>query len=153
MITGTTCQNDIGAFGYTGPPAAGTYWPLTGVGVLCNQMWGKRGAEVSKGVRAIAKNSKFDFGGDSGNLYQHYYESQAMMQHGGGDWRKYSDMFRDQVLKNQNGDGSWKKPGGKGIASSGEACYDTSLCILMLEVYYRFLSTGGGGPLKDHSGI
>jgi len=150
-----SCQNDIGAFGYSGPPAKGAYWPLTGVGVLCNQMWGKRGAEVSKGVRAISKNSQFDFLGDSGNLYQHYYESQAMMQHGGSEWRKYNDVFRDQLLKNQNGDGSWKKPGGKGIASSGEQVYDTSLCVLMLEVYYRFLTTGGGagGAIKDHSGI
>ena len=147
------CQNDIGAYGYTGPPGAGKYWPLTGVGVLCHQMWGKRGQEVTKGVRAIIKNTQFEYDGASGNLYQHYYESQAMMQHGGPDWRKYNEMFRDQILKNQNDDGSWKKPGGKGPGASGEACYDTSLCILMLEVYYRFLSTGGGGAIKDRLGI
>jgi hypothetical protein len=144
-----TCQNDIGAFGYTGPPAAGSYYPLTGVGVLCNQMWGKRGAEVSKGVRAIAKFTEFEYAGASGNLYQHYYESQAMMQRGGSEWRRYNDLFRDQILNNQNDDGSWKIPGGKAIASGGEPVYNTSLCILMLEVYYRFLSTGGN--IKERS--
>ena len=148
-----SCQNNIGAFGYTNAPPKDAFNRLTGVGVLCNQMWGKRGAEVSKGVRAISKNSKFDFNGDSGNLYEHYYESQAMMQYGGPEWRKYNDMFRDQILKNQNADGSWKKPAGKDIASSGEDVYDTSLCVLMLEVYYRFLTTGGGGALRDHSDI
>ena len=81
-----------------------------------------------------------------------------MMQRGGDEWKKYNDMFRDQLLSNQDADGSWKVPGGgKKIRAVGpnfvtDKIYRTCLCTLMLEVYYRFLSTGGGGS-KERSGI
>ena len=152
------CQNENGGYGYTGPKPAGEveYFTLTGVGMLCNQMWGKGNrSEVKKGAKYLVANSKFEYNGEFADLYGHYYESQAMMQLGGGDWKFYNEMFRDQVLKNQNADGSWKSPGGgKKIRAAGNAfvgesadakVYRTALCTLMLEVYYRFLSTGGGG--------
>jgi hypothetical protein len=145
-------QNADGAFGYTGPPPAGADSTLTGVGMLCFQMWDKgKSSPVSKGERAISKNLEFEYSKESGNLYRHYYESQAMMQRGGDDWKKYNDMFRDQVLKNQNPDGSWKPAGSKKPGATGAPIYNTCLCTLMLEVYYRFLSTGGGA--KQRSGI
>jgi hypothetical protein len=58
------------------------------------------------------------------------------------------------VLKGQNPDGSWREPGGgKKIRAAGgfNQIYRTVLCTLMLEVYYRFLSTDGGG--KRQPGI
>lgn len=155
------CQDDNGGFGYTGKKPAGEvdYHTLTGVGMLCNQMWGKGSrTEVRKASKYILDFSKFDYNGSFSDLYGHYYESQAMMQRGGEDWKKYNDMFRDQLLKNQNADGSWKPPGGgkkiRGVGTSyvTDEVYRTCLCTLMLEVYYRFLSTGGGG-IKERSGI
>ena len=82
-----------------------------------------------------------------------------MLQRGGTDWKFYNDLFRDQVLNNQDEDGSWKVPGGgkKLRAVAAEAfvkdnldgkIYRTALCTLMLEVYYRFLNTGGGAQEK-----
>jgi hypothetical protein len=79
------------------------------------------------------------------------------MQLGGEYWEKYNLMFRDQVLKGQDTDGSWRVPGGgkeiRAVAPEfvQNKTYRTTLCILMLEVYYRFLSTDGGG--RRHSGI
>jgi hypothetical protein len=67
-------------------------------------------------------------------------------------------MFRDQLINNQDADGSWKTPGGgKKIRSVAptyvtDKIYRNCLCTLMLEVYYRFLSTGGGSA-KERSGI
>jgi hypothetical protein len=96
-------------------------------------------------------NTRFDYNGECCDLYGHYYESQAMMQLGGEDWKKYNSLFRDQLLANQNPDGSWKVPGGgakpRAVAPiyQSDAVYRTCLATLMLEVYYRFLSTGGGG--------
>jgi hypothetical protein len=146
-----TCQNDNGGFGYNGKNPVGglDYHTLTGVGMLCNQMWDKNKAEVRKGARYVLKNTKFDYNGECSDLYGHYYESQAMMQLGGTEWKKYNDLFRDQVLNNQDRDGSWKAPGGgKKIRGNehvkADKVYRTTLCILMLEVYYRFLSTDGG---------
>jgi hypothetical protein len=69
-----------------------------------------------------------------------------MMQAGGADWRFYNDIFRDELLKNQNEDGSWKPPAFSGHGQTPAAdVYRNTLCILMLEVYYRFLNTSGGG--------
>jgi Prenyltransferase and squalene oxidase repeat len=167
------CQHESGGFGYMFrvDEKKGTisvnepepkYFTLTGVGMLCNQMWGKGNrAEVSKGSKYLLEHSKFDYNSEFCDLYGHYYESQAMMQIGGKTWTQYNDMFRDQLLNNQDADGSWKAPGGgkkggelRAVAASwqGDKLYRTCLCTLMLEVYYRFLNTGGGGS-KDKPSI
>ncbi len=141
------CQNANGGFGYSGPggPAGKKdYFTLTGVGVLCHQMWEKGNqSEARKGVKYIRENTKFDWNTENSDLYCHYYESQAMMQAGGDDWKFYNELFRDQVLKNQNEDGTWKTPKFAGHGA-GSQVYRTALCTLMLEVYYRFLNTDKG---------
>jgi hypothetical protein len=155
------CQDDSGGFGYTGKGASGSldYHTLTGVGMLCHQMWGKGGrSEVRKASDYILEKTKFEYNGKFCDLYGHYYESQAMMQQGGEAWNKYNKLFRDQLLENQESDGSWKVPGGgqpiRAVAgrfadnNEDGRLYRTVLCTLMLEVYYRFLSTDGGGATK-----
>jgi hypothetical protein len=154
----TSCQNANGGYGYSGPASANAeYFTLTGVGMLCNQMWGRGGGELHKAARYILQNSKFEFNSKYCDLYGHYYESQAMMQRGGDDWKQYNSMFRDQLLNNQQADGSWKEPGGglkevRAVGGFGDPVYRNCLCTLMLEVYYRFLSTGGR-TAKESSGI
>ncbi|MCX6880695.1 MAG: hypothetical protein NTW21_43845, partial [Verrucomicrobia bacterium] len=146
------CQNKNGEYGYTGPPPPDgkAYSTLTGVGMLCHQMWGKgNGSDIRKAAKYVLENTVFDFKKDC-KLYSHYYESQAMMQRGGEDWRKYNALFRDDLLKNQEPDGSWKVP--TGAAHISNEVFSTCLCTLMLEVYYRFLSTGGGGG-RERPGI
>lgn len=148
-----SCQADNGGFGYIGKKPAGenTYFTLTGVGMLAHQMWGKSArAEVRKGAKYIRENTKFDYNTRDSDLYCHYYESQAMMQMGGEDWKMYNDLFRDQLLGNQDADGSFKQPGyGGAFSGNGQGkVYRTTLAVLMLEVYYRFLNTGGGGREK-----
>jgi hypothetical protein len=148
-------QNPNGGFGYNSPNTqhAGGYFSLTGAGVLSMQMWG-RGSQAAarKGARYIEKESKFDYKTEFADLYGHYYEAQAMLNRGGQQWRKYNDMFRDQLLKNQASDGSWEQPGANGkVRGAGtlfihNVHYRTTLAILMLEVYYRFLP--GTGSVK-----
>ena len=132
-----TCQAPDGSFGYSSP---GGRTGLTGVGVLCHQMWGKEKSKpVRNGVKFIKENFKMEW--ESADLYSHYYASQAMMQAGGSNWKSYNSQFRDELLKNQNPDGSWKAPGHK---MHGESpVYINTLCVLMLEVYYRFLNSSG----------
>ena len=138
-----SCQAESGSFGYTGP---GGSTALTGVGVLCHQMWGKgKSSEARNGVKFIKENFVLDWATADSDLYSHYYASQAMMQAGGAYWKFYNDLFRDPLLYNQNPDGSWKAPKfeGHGQTANNEI-YRNTLCILMLEVYYRFLNSGGG---------
>ncbi len=138
-----------GRFAYTGSSEAGSH-SLTGAGVLAFQMWGKGSRkEVRNGARYILREAKLDYNGAESDLYAHYYHSQAMMQRGGEQWQTYNEIFRDQILLNQNEDGSWKKPGGNdGTKAVGALFaketpegihYRTCLCTLMLEVYYRYL--------------
>ena len=109
-------------------------------------MWDKgKSSEVRKGLKFIKDNFKLDWNTLDSDLYSHYYASQAMMQSGGNNWKSYNERFRDQLLNNQNADGSWKAPAFTGHSQSpGNAVYRNSMCILMLEVYYRFLATSGG---------
>jgi hypothetical protein len=146
-------QNANGGFGYNSPNTqhGGGYFSLTGAGVLSLQMWGKGNQSAArKGARYIEKESKFDYKTENADLYGHYYEAQAMINRGGQQWKKYNDMFRDQLLKNQASDGSWTQPGANGKVRAAGAQYvqnvhyRTCLAILMLEVYYRFLPGTGG---------
>ncbi|MEI6676101.1 MAG: prenyltransferase/squalene oxidase repeat-containing protein, partial [Verrucomicrobiota bacterium] len=97
------CQNANGGFGYTGPASGvSDYCTLTGVGMLCNQMWGKGNSpQVRKATKYVLDNTQFNYNGSNCDLYGHYYESQAMMQSGGEDWKRYNAIFRDQLLGNQ----------------------------------------------------
>jgi prenyltransferase beta subunit len=146
-----SCQAENGSFGYNrrgGKPA------LTGVGVLCYQMWGKEKSKGTReGVKYIKDTFKFKWDTQDSDLYSHYYASQAMMQAGGLYWRDYNDLFRDELLKNQNEDGSWKAPAFVGHGQKPEnVIYRTTLSVLMLEVYYRFLATSGSSR-SDRPGI
>jgi hypothetical protein len=144
-----------GGFAYSRPdetPHAEGYRTMTGAGVLCLQMFDKGSMSSARaGAKYIEKNSKFDYKTRFADLYGHYYEAQAMMNRGGSQWQAYNAMFRDQLLKNQNSDGSWAPPGGndgiRAVAPSyvGNAHYRTCLNTLMLEVYYRFLPGTGAG--------
>ncbi|MDP3851397.1 MAG: prenyltransferase/squalene oxidase repeat-containing protein [Luteolibacter sp.] len=150
-------QSKDGGFGYTNAnekPHADGYHTMTGGCVLSLQMFEKGSSSAArKGAKYIEENTKFDFNSKFSDLYGHYYEAQVMMNRGGEQWKKYNSIFRDQVLNNQNPDGSWKKPN-KGTATGIRAVaaayvenevYRTALCTLMLEVYYRFLPGTGVG--------
>ncbi len=151
------CDSRSGGFGYTGKEPAGGlgYHTLTGAGMLCLQLWGRDSStHVRKGAEYLASHSRFDYQREFCDLYGHYYESQAMLNRGGEQWKKYNAMFRDQLLGNQNPDGAWRSPGGGHrpravdtlfIGDSPQNThYRTCLCLLMLEVYYRFLPGTGG---------
>lgn len=143
--------NSDGGFGYSGKRGLGDfgYDTPTGVGVLSLQMLGKGSSrEARGGLRYISERSKFEYGTKWTDLYTHYYEGQAMMNRGGKYWEEYNELFRDQLLDNQAEDGSWK-PTPKNSELNAVAAYyyspvyRTSLCVLMLEVYYRFLPATG----------
>ncbi len=102
-------------------------------------------------------------GGLEWALYRWYYQTQAYFQHfsgTGGEWKEWNKMFTTELLKNQKPDGRWDTPsmeyhkfnmkGQKAEKSHGEnmfeedldnPVYGTSLCCLMLTVYYRYLPT------------
>jgi hypothetical protein len=154
-----SCQGEEGSYGYDVRGGGGKYEALTGVGMLCNQIWvDENSLEVKKAAEYIYSKSKFEYHTANSNLYGHYYESQAMIQMGGRYWKKYNAMFRDILLENQNKDGSWDSPRSLsqncvgGTYYTGDKIeakiYRTTLCVLMLEVYYRYLSNSEASGVK-----
>jgi hypothetical protein len=78
---------------------------------------------------------------EQANTYYWYYATLAMYQHGGDDWQSWNDRLKSALLPNQErvgpSAGSWPIHGD--WADRGGRIYQTALCTLMLEVYYRYL--------------
>ena len=81
---------------------------LAGAGVLGLQMLGGQGYEdeIKKGLDSIVggiKGKKWA----SANLYEWYYNTQACFEGGGDAWKEWNAMFQDEIIKNQESNGSW----------------------------------------------
>lgn len=147
-------QQPSGAIAYKDNNVHDDGTTLAAVGALCFQMWDRSSHNVPrKACRFIDDTMKFDWNTADSDIYGHYYAAQAMINYGGDYWKRYNKLFRDQVLKNQNADGSYKNVAGDGnIHATGThfkgtnpyaTHYRTCLATLMLEVYYRFLPATG----------
>lgn len=148
-----SCQMSSGAIGYSGPKLHGDQdgTTLAAVGALCFQMWDKSSdSVVRKACKFIDKNMKFEWSGADSDIYGHYYAAQCMINYGGDYWKKYNNLFRDQVLNAQHKEGYFNdvatgkdkiKAVGATFKGNGSTSkhYRTALATLMLEVYYRFL--------------
>jgi len=131
---------DNGGFGYSGP---GRGQATTAIGILCQQFLGHTGDRRLKKSLDFYKEQKVDWknppGGHGTALYGWYYITQAMFQGGGAYWTHWNSEIRDTLVKNQASDGHWDAPGEAKTDSYGGPVYSTTLCCLMLEVYYRYL--------------
>jgi hypothetical protein len=125
-----------GGFGYNAPADK---LSLTSAGILGLQMLGGDSKD-KKAVRAGLDFVKRSYGGSVPgqvkNLYEWYYHTQAFFNAGGADWKWWNGIFQGRVLSMQNLDGSFK-PGEDD--HSKDPVYNTAMCVLMLEVYYRYL--------------
>ncbi len=135
-----------GTFGYKEPNDRGN-GSLTGVGILCKLFWqGKADKMVRDGLKNIETHD-VKYGNADANLYTWYYNTQACFQAQGGAWDRWNRAFQDEIVTHQSPDGSWPATGGKEIGEMNQdnidsQVYRTTLCALMLEVYYRYLPTG-----------
>ena len=127
---------------------------LVGVGALSYQMWGKENHKVTReALRWMNKNAEPVYASEDSNLYAWYYATLSLFQRGSTYWEKWNRNWRDELLNNQNEDGTWKPEGGLakgGVHGTGGARADANLYrvllnTLSLEVYYRFLPGTGGG--------
>ena len=122
---------------------------LTMAGVLVFQQHKGDKKAIRKGLDYFVKNvPKLDYkaGGSVANIYDHYYASQVMVNTGGRYWEHYRDLYLQPTLANQNPDGSFQIPNSPVLMGSFDKgikgrVYTTTMSILMLEVFYRFLPT------------
>jgi hypothetical protein len=139
-------QDDKGAFGYRKAPGS---YSLTGVGVLCTYFWKQdKDKSVREGIeyllRETEKTYPVKYKSDKANLYAWYYNTQACLMFGGSAWTKWNRWFQDEIADNQSPDGSWppiagKTPGPQADPNGAGPYYRTTLCVLMLEVFYRYM--------------
>jgi len=149
MLNLKRVQGPKGGFGYRNNQDK---YSLTGVGVYCTYSWKQeKDKSVRDGIEFMMdetrKNFPVNYEGDKPNLYAWYYNTLACAAVGGPSWQTWNAMFRDQITRHQSRDGSWpvlaKSAGGE-IQADPEGIgpyYRTNLCILMLEVYYRYTWT------------
>ena len=149
MLNLKRVQSDNGNFGYRKKGDRGDNPSLVGVGVLCTYFWKQdKDRVVRDGIEFLLKKAESDhpvsYKGEKADLYAWYYNTQACLMYGGSAWTKWNRMFQDEIADNQGVDGSWPPTGGKGHGENegGKAAtYRTTLCILMLEVFYRYMPT------------
>lgn len=136
-----------GGFGYTSPGTGG----LTGVGVLCMQLLGAGNArEVRQGLAWLDRVT-FDWENpwSAWPIYHWYYITQAKFHAGPRLWREWNDKFAMELVRSQTvlpGEGIDGKDIGYWLGPTQHEerhgpVYGTTLCALMLQVYYRYLPT------------
>lgn len=85
------------------------------------------------------------------NTYYWYYGTLALYQHQGPAWKKWNEALIATLLPHQRktgpAAGSWNTVGE--WAKTGGRVYQTALCTLMLEVYYRYLPLYSVGKPND----
>ncbi|EDY19005.1 hypothetical protein CfE428DRAFT_3663 [Chthoniobacter flavus Ellin428] len=146
-----------GGFGYRN--AQQEKYSLTGVGVLCTYFWKQeKDKMVRDGIEYIMDHTTksnlkdqyypVEYKGDKADLYAWYYNTQACLMVGGAAWNTWNRLFQGEIVKNQSPDGSWPPLAGKSAGGDLQRSvegmgpfYRTNLCILMLEVYYRYMPT------------
>jgi hypothetical protein len=146
-----------GGFGYCGPEIGN----LTPVGVLCSQLLGGSKTDQVKGGLKFLEDKRWDFNLEKPSeqlgknaLYYWYYATQAKFHVGGETWNKWNKQFSPNLVKTQHiipkdqsgyvdhkgkpqEIGFWDQFEGHGFNEG--AIFATTLCVLQLEVYYRYL--------------
>ncbi len=78
-----------------------------------------------------------------GNEYFWYYATLALFRHGGSVWERWNVAMKDTLLGAQDSDGSWRPISvysGYAGDHDGDRSYTTAMCVLTLEVYYRYFT-------------
>jgi len=140
--------------GYTSPGDSG----LTGAATLCLQLMGAGNDPLTKGGMMALQATTYNWegGGTYNVLYYWYYITQAMFHTGGDVWTRWNALFSPVLVKNQiiepkaiaapNGEmvdiGHWAPERAvSGHTDEEGRVMNTCLCVLQLEVYYRYLPT------------
>ena len=156
-LKGRAASSDVGkGFPYAikdGTGGGGKH-TMRAVGVLCLQLYGEgKTPEIKDEIQTIAELDYANLSwanAPSGSLYGWYYATQAMFQHGGKEWKAWNRKFQKELGDNQSAEGYWMYPGGHGHGPAKKPetldgkIYATTLCALMLTVYYRYLPSSKG---------
>ncbi len=117
---------------------------LTAVGVLARIFMGENpetSEMIQKGTELCLKALPvWDESSGTIDMYYWYYGTLAIFQVGGEPWKKWNAAIKDAIIDHQRKDGafrgSWDPAGPWG--PDGGRVYSTALCVMCMEVYYRY---------------
>jgi hypothetical protein len=142
---------DVTTEGYSYLPTDNPSASCTAIGLLCRQHlqgWNAANPRVQKAVKEYTPAWKMA-GNNAGNCYMQYYVTQALFHLGGDDWKNWNESTRDTLIKAQESNkdrkdvlGSWTNKNDM-FGRTGGRLMQTSLNVLMLESYYRYLPAHG----------
>lgn len=111
---------------------------MTAAGLLCRMYLGWRhdNSALDEGVGYLS-----ELGPSSNDMYYNYYATQVVHHWGGKRWRRWNAVMRERLIERQIKEGpaagSWSPRDPHAYA--GGQIYETALCLLTLEIYYRHL--------------
>lgn len=80
-----------------------------------------------------------------GNMYYNFYANQVIFQHGGAEWKLWSQQLSKALIKSQNRgghlEGSWHFGAADAGGTAGGRVYTTTMACLCLEESFRHLPT------------
>jgi hypothetical protein len=130
-------QDEKGAtYGYQHPSSNRP--SMSSVGLYGRLMlgWPRNQPPLLKGAALLAREQPRE-----SNMYFNYYTSQVLHHVGGNSWKKWNPRMRNYLVSTQAEDGhehgSWYFD--EAWSDRGGRLYTTTLAILTLEVYYRYM--------------
>lgn len=126
------CQNADGGFRYMLQGGGESAFPRSAAGVVALHSAGVyEGNEIERGLAYLDQflpqgDRRGRMSQDGHFFYGHYYAVQAMWQAGGERWNRWYPAIRDQLVKQQQADGSWIDPVG--------VEYGTAMATIILQM-------------------
>lgn len=130
------CANDDGGISYSLMNRGGSRPAITAAAVATLYNAGQYENPVA--LKALEYLKKLLKGSNSATVFQGHrfyallYTSQAMFFSGDGDWREFFPKHRDELIKQQNADGSWQ-------GDFAGHVYGTAIALLVLQLPYQYL--------------
>lgn len=150
FLDSVQAQGSYGAYyGYLNPAKrSGT----TAVGLLCRMYlgWKKGEPGLIEGVKYLS-----NLGPAKNNMYYNYYATQVLHHWGGDEWKKWNSVMRDQLVNTQIAKGSFVAEKGSWTPTHqhhgerGGRLYETSMSVMTLEIYYRYMPLYKEAPAQD----
>jgi len=130
-------QEDRGAaYGYQEPTSKKRSMSVVGLFARMLLGWPHDHRPLLRGVSRLGDQVPHQ-----NHMYFNYYASQVLRHHGGSAWRRWNPKMREYLLKQQATEGhetgSWYID--ENWSDRGGRLYSTTLAILTLEVYYRYM--------------
>ncbi|MCP3903019.1 MAG: hypothetical protein GY715_05220 [Planctomycetes bacterium] len=149
-LTVVEARQRPGLYGYQPrhPPSPA----MTAEGLFVHQLLKDDPEETHQGVSAAYVLDHPPSWQGHANTYYWYYATLALFQHQGDEWKQWNERVKEELLANQvslgRAAGSW--PPDDKWARSGGRVYQTAICTLTLEVYYRYLP---GFVTEEHAAV